>query len=70
MPFTDRSVDTNTNVGVFLGLIAAIGVTFGGWLAMQEEGTSFADEADRFRGGGSGAGGAGEPGSAPPGAGP
>ena len=70
VPFTDRSVDTNTNVGVFLGLIAAIGVTFGGWLAMQEEGTSFADEADRFRGGGSGAGGAGEPGSAPPGAGP
>ena len=31
------------------GLIAAIGVAYGGWRAMQEEGTSFGEEADRFR---------------------
>ncbi len=37
--------------GVFLGLIAAVAVTYGGWLTMQEEGTSFGGEADRFRGG-------------------
>ena len=31
--------------GVFLGLIAAAGIAYGGWLAMQEEGTSFGDQA-------------------------
>jgi hypothetical protein len=30
--------------GAFLGLIAAAGVAYGGWLAMQEEGTTFADQ--------------------------
>ena len=70
VPFTGRSVDTTTNVGVFLGLIAAVAVTVGGWLAMQEEGTSFADEANRFRGGATGADGAGEPGGTPPGSAP
>jgi hypothetical protein len=34
--------------GVYLGLIAAAGVTIGGWLAMQEEGYSFGGEGDRF----------------------
>ena len=38
--------------GVFLGLIAAAAVAFGGWLAMQEEGDLFGDEAGRFGGGG------------------
>ena len=51
VPFTDQSLDTSTKAGVFLGLIAALAVTAGGWIAMQEEGTSVADEADRFRGG-------------------
>ena len=49
--------------GVFLGLILAAALTYGAWLAMQEEGTSFQDAADRFGGGddgpGSGAGGGG-----------
>jgi hypothetical protein len=35
--------------GVFLGLIAAAGIAFGGWRAMQEEGTSFSREADRLQ---------------------
>ena len=43
-------VDHTRKIGVWLGLIAAIGVAYGGWRAMQEEGTSFGDEADRFRG--------------------
>ena len=43
-------VDHERKVGVWLGLLAVIGVTAGGFLAMQEEGTSFAGEADRFRG--------------------
>jgi hypothetical protein len=43
-------VDGTRKIGVWLGLIAAIGVAYGGWRAMQEEGTSFSEEADRFRG--------------------
>ncbi len=47
-------VDIGRGIGVFLGLIAAAGVAYGGWAAMQEEGTSFGDQADRLqdRGGG------------------
>jgi hypothetical protein len=59
-------IDTSVKIGVFLGLIAAIGVTVGGWLAMQEEGASFAGEADRFRGGGTGGPGASPPPSSNP----
>jgi hypothetical protein len=43
-------VDHTRKIGVWLGLIAAIGIAYGGWRAMQEEGTSFGGEADRFRG--------------------
>lgn len=46
-------IDVGRGIGVFLGLIAAGGVAFGGWTAMSEEGTSFGDQADRFQGGGS-----------------
>jgi hypothetical protein len=45
-------VDVNRSIGVFLGLIAVAGVAYGGWTAMQEEGTSFGDQADRLGGGG------------------
>ena len=37
--------------GIFLGLIAAAGVAYGGYRAMQEEGASFSDTADRLSGG-------------------
>ncbi|CAN5206930.1 hypothetical protein BH24ACT23_BH24ACT23_03170 [soil metagenome] len=43
-------IDVGRSIGVFLGLIAAAGVTYGGWTAMQEEGTSFSDQADRLQG--------------------
>jgi hypothetical protein len=55
-------VDLSRKIGIFLGLLASAGMAIGGWLAMQEEGTSFADQRDRF-GGGTGPG-------APPPAGP
>jgi hypothetical protein len=42
-------VDQTRKIGVWLGLIAAIGVAYGGWRAMQEEEASFSEEADRFR---------------------
>ncbi len=56
-------IDHERKIGVWLGLIAVAAVTVGGYLAMQEEGTSFAAEAERFRGGGTGTGG---PGAGPP----
>jgi hypothetical protein len=42
-------IDVSRKIGVFLGLIAAGGIAYGGWRAMQEEGTSFGDQADRFQ---------------------
>jgi hypothetical protein len=53
--------DVTRKIGVWLGLIAAAGVAYGGWQAMQEEGTSFGGQADRL-GGGPGEG----PGASPP----
>ena len=39
--------DATRKYGLFLGLIAVAGIALGGWVAMQEEGTSFGGEADR-----------------------
>ncbi|HEU4944593.1 MAG TPA: hypothetical protein VFT10_05460 [Solirubrobacterales bacterium] len=55
-------VDVTRKLGVFLGLIAAGGITFGGYRTMQEEGTTFGDTADRLGGGGPGPGGPGNSG--------
>ena len=44
-------VDVGRGIGVFLGLIAVGGVAYGGFVAMQEEGTSFSDQRDRLQGG-------------------
>ncbi len=43
-------IDVGRGIGVFLGLAAVAGVAYGGFVAMQEEGTSFGDQADRFQG--------------------
>ncbi|MDQ2630335.1 MAG: hypothetical protein M3Y75_05095 [Actinomycetota bacterium] len=51
-------VDVNPALGIFLGLIAAVGIAYGGYRAMQEEGTTFGDIGDQFSNrGGPGAGG-------------
>lgn len=42
-------IEITRSIGVFLGLIAAGGIAYGGWKAMQEEGTSFSGEADRVQ---------------------
>ena len=47
----DPPFSADRKIGVFLGLIAAGGIAYGGWTAMQEEGTSFSEQADRFTGG-------------------
>jgi hypothetical protein len=45
-------------IGAFLGLIASAGIAYGGYLAMQEEGTTFSGQADRLQNrGGPGSGG-------------
>jgi hypothetical protein len=45
------SVDATLEFGIFLGLIAAAGVAYGGYRGMQEEGASFSGTADRLSGG-------------------
>ncbi len=55
--------------GVFIGLIAIIGIVYGAWLTMQDEGTSIGEQAgnlqDRFGGGNGGQGGPPPPPAAP-----
>jgi hypothetical protein len=57
------SVDVSPALGIFLSLIAAGGITYGGYRAMQEEGASFGDVGDRLSGGSGPGAGAGGPGS-------
>jgi hypothetical protein len=54
--------EATRKAGLWLGLIASIGMAYGSYRAMEEEGTSFSDAADRFSGGGGGAGGGAPPG--------
>jgi hypothetical protein len=54
--FGGVSVEGTVEFGIFLGLVAAIGIAFGGYRAMQEEGSSFSGTADKLSGGGPGAG--------------
>ncbi len=51
--FGGVSVDATLSLGIFLGLIAAGGVAYGGYSTMKEEGITFGDAADRLSGGGS-----------------
>lgn len=50
--FGGVSVDITLKFGIFLGLIAAAGIAYGGYSAMREEGLTFSDAADRLSGGG------------------
>lgn len=43
-------IDFERKFGVWLGLASAIAIAVGGYLAMQEEGVSFGDTADRLGG--------------------
>jgi hypothetical protein len=50
--FGGVSVDATLSFGIFLGLIAAGGITYGGYSTMKEEGITFGDAADRLSSGG------------------
>jgi hypothetical protein len=49
--FGGVSVDATLSIGIFLGLIAAGGIAYGGYSTMKEEGITFGDAADRLSGG-------------------
>jgi hypothetical protein len=61
----NSGIDVGRDIGVFLGFLAALGVAAGGYMAMQEEGTTFGDTADRFSGGGGAADRGTSPGTGP-----
>lgn len=42
------AIDTTLRLGVFLGLISAAGIAYGGYSAMREEGLTFNDAADNL----------------------
>ncbi|HET7573726.1 MAG TPA: hypothetical protein VFJ99_01285, partial [Solirubrobacterales bacterium] len=61
-----EGVDVSPALGIFLALLAAIGIAYGGYRAMQEEGVTFSDVGDRLgSGGGQGGGPAGGPPAGP-----
>jgi peptidoglycan/LPS O-acetylase OafA/YrhL len=67
-PPSPGGLDLNRKLGVWLGLIAAGALAAGGYMTMQEEGTSFEEAADRLssRGRRPGGGPGPEPPSSPP----
>jgi uncharacterized membrane protein YhaH (DUF805 family) len=50
--FGGVTVEATRKFGIFLGLLAAAGIAYGGYSAMREEGATFGGEADRLGGGG------------------
>jgi uncharacterized membrane protein YhaH (DUF805 family) len=66
--FGGVSVDITLKIWIFVSLICAAGIAYGGYSAMREEGTTFGDAADRLsgRGGGGAAPGGGGTGQVPP----
>jgi hypothetical protein len=49
---SEGPIDLDRSWGVFVGLLLTAGIAYGGWMSMQEEGTSFGDQVDRAQGGG------------------
>ncbi|MGH2953638.1 MAG: hypothetical protein ACRDK9_06400 [Solirubrobacterales bacterium] len=62
----DPPGDTDREFWVFVGLVAAAAIAYGGWRSMQEEGTSFGAQADRLQDRVGGGGGEGPPPPPPP----
>jgi hypothetical protein len=59
----DPPSDAAREIWVFVGLVLTAAIAYGGWHAMQEEGSSFGGEADRL---GDRLGGGGDPPPPPP----
>jgi hypothetical protein len=66
VPFSVSSISYPAKVGVYLGFVATLAITYGGYLKMQEEGTSLGDVRDQAsRAVGSFTEGGGESGASP-----
>ncbi|HEX2097355.1 MAG TPA: hypothetical protein VHF50_08315 [Solirubrobacterales bacterium] len=52
--FEGVEVDTTLKLGIFLALLSALGIAYGGYSAMREEGMTFADVGDQLSSGGPG----------------
>jgi hypothetical protein len=50
--FSGVEVDVTLKVGIFLAFAAAVGIAYGGYRAMEEEGVTFGDVGDRLSSGG------------------
>jgi hypothetical protein len=50
--FGGVTVDGTLEFGIFLGLVTAAGIAYGGYRGMQEEGSTFSGTADKLSGGG------------------
>jgi hypothetical protein len=65
-----QDISLSRDIGIWLGLLATAGITYGGYEGMQEEGTSFGDVRDDVRDRTSppprDPGGPGDPGAPPP----
>ena len=60
----DTGLEVTRKIGVFFGLIASAAVALGGYMSMQDEGTSFGEARDQLSG--TVSGGSGGPGGGPP----
>jgi uncharacterized membrane protein YhaH (DUF805 family) len=60
--FGGVEVDVTLKVGIFLAFAAAVGIAYGGYNAMSEEGMTFGDVGDQLSSGGPGGGTGGQPG--------
>jgi uncharacterized membrane protein YhaH (DUF805 family) len=49
--FSGVEVDVTLKLGIFLAFAAAVGIAYGGYRAMQEEGLTFGDVGDRLSSG-------------------
>jgi hypothetical protein len=64
--FSGVEVDVTLKVGIFLAFAAAVGIAYGGYRAMQEEGMSFGDVGDQLSSTGDRPGAGGTPPPPPP----
>ena len=49
---SEGPIDLDRSWGLFVGLVLTAGIAYGGYLSMQEEGTTFGDQYDQVSGGG------------------
>jgi hypothetical protein len=62
----DTGLEVTRKIGVFLGLISTAAIALGGYMSMQDEGTSFGEARDQISGAVGGGEGGREGGPPPP----